>query len=30
MVQEYQRLSGYALITPPTSNGFEGLFFNLH
>ncbi len=26
----YQRLSGYRLVTPPTSAGFEALFFNFH
>jgi peptide/nickel transport system substrate-binding protein len=29
-VQEYQRLSNYALVTPPTSALFEALWFNFH
>ena len=30
MVQAYQRLSNYTLVTPPTSGGFEALWFNFH
>ena len=30
MVQAYQRLSNYTLVTPPTSAGFEALWFNFH
>ena len=29
-VQAYQRLSGYTLVTPPTSTSFEALYFNFH
>jgi peptide/nickel transport system substrate-binding protein len=29
-VPEYQRLSSYKLITPPTTAGFEWMFFNFH
>jgi peptide/nickel transport system substrate-binding protein len=29
-VPAYQRLSAYRIVTPPTSAGFEGLFFNFH
>jgi peptide/nickel transport system substrate-binding protein len=29
-VPAYQRLSDYRIVTPPTSTGFEGLFFNFH
>ena len=29
-LQPYQRLSGYTIVTPPTTAGFEGLFFNFH
>ena len=29
-VQDYQRLSGYTLVTPPTSSLFEPLVFNFH
>jgi len=29
-VQAYQRLSGYRLVTPPTSATFEALWFNFH
>jgi peptide/nickel transport system substrate-binding protein len=29
-LQAYQRLSGYTLVTPPTSAGFEALYFNFH
>jgi peptide/nickel transport system substrate-binding protein len=28
--KEYQRLTNYTLTPTPTSNGFEGLFFNFH
>jgi ABC-type transport system substrate-binding protein/serine/threonine protein kinase len=28
--QEYQHLSNYTLVTPPTSASFEGLYFNFH
>jgi len=30
MVQAYRRLSNYTLVTPPTSGGFEALWFNFH
>jgi peptide/nickel transport system substrate-binding protein len=29
-VQEYQRLTHYTLVTPPTSASFEALYFNFH
>jgi peptide/nickel transport system substrate-binding protein len=29
-MQAYQQLHGYTLITPPTSNNFEALYFNFH
>ena len=29
-LQPYQRLSGYTIVTPPTTGNFEGLFFNFH
>ncbi|HEX9131249.1 MAG TPA: ABC transporter substrate-binding protein, partial [Ktedonobacteraceae bacterium] len=29
-VQAYQRLSGYRLVTSPSSNQFEALYFNFH
>ncbi len=28
--QTYHRLHGYTLISPPTTNGFEALYFNFH
>jgi hypothetical protein len=28
MVQAYRRLGNYTLVTPPTSGGFEALWFN--
>jgi len=27
---EYQRLSNYTLVTPPTSNIYEAMYFNFH
>src|SRR5437588_1405808 len=30
MLQAYRRLSNYTLVTPPTSGGFEALWFNFH
>jgi peptide/nickel transport system substrate-binding protein len=29
-LQRFQRLSGYTIVTPPTTGNFEGLFFNFH
>ncbi len=29
-VQQYQRFSGYTLITPPASAAFEAMYFNFH
>jgi peptide/nickel transport system substrate-binding protein len=29
-VQDYQRLSNYTLVTPPTTGNFEGMYFNFH
>jgi peptide/nickel transport system substrate-binding protein len=29
-VQGYQRLTHYTLVTPPTSGGFEAMYFNFH
>jgi peptide/nickel transport system substrate-binding protein len=29
-VQQYQRLSGYTLVTPATNAGFEAMYFNFH
>ena len=29
-VQDYQRLTNYTLVTPPTSGGFEAMYFNFH
>ena len=29
-VQDYQRLTRYTLVTPPTSGGFEAMYFNFH
>jgi peptide/nickel transport system substrate-binding protein len=28
--QDYQRLTHYTLVTPPTSGGFEAMYFNFH